>query len=173
MTSPFVYFSLGKNTLSRFETFRILPPPRSRLALPRAFSISPSWASNESLSYFALVLRARLVAATAGRSDRGLARAATGREEATTPFPLDLWTLGFSTSTSRASLSSRTPRKIGWRRRRSAVHSLNLTSTTTLGSTQCAFSFVFGVSANGDVFLASGLSRPYMSLSESRENPPP
>ena len=38
---------------------------------------------------------------------------------------------------------------MGWRSFPSAVHSLNFTSTTTFGFTQCGFSFVFGRVLNG------------------------
>ena len=82
-------------------------------------------------------------------------------------------TLSASRVTSRAGLSSRTPRKIGWRSFPSAVHSPNFTSTTIFGVTQCAFSFVFTFSEKGDDARSSGASLRYMSRSPSLVKPPP
>src|ERR1044071_7989764 len=48
-----------------------------------------------------------------------------------------------------AALSSLTPTKIGCLNFPSAVHSLNFTSSTRRGFTQCAVSFVFGFFSNG------------------------
>src|SRR6476646_4668764 len=84
-----------------------------------------------------------------------------------------LCTLAASRVTSRASLSSRAPRKIGWRSRLSAVHSLNFTSTTTSGRTQCAFSFVRTGVENGDDFRSSRLRRFAIAARLSRVKPPP
>src|SRR5688572_17799314 len=60
--------------------------------------------------------------------------------------------VGASRTTCLGSLSSRRPRKIGWRSMPLDVHSLNFTSATYLGSAQCDRSLVFGVVVKGDCF---------------------
>src|SRR4026207_1127276 len=50
MTSPFVYFSFGKKTLSRFETLRFFPLPKSREPSPPFswIAVSCAWIDAES-----------------------------------------------------------------------------------------------------------------------------
>src|SRR4029453_16714084 len=74
---------------------------------------------------------------------------------------------GHSRMTSAGSLSVRRPRKTGWRKTPSVVHSVNFTSTTTSGSTHTGSLSRGGISANGLVSRrtsrssrASGPARP-------------
>src|SRR6185295_8385864 len=64
-----------------------------------------------------------------------------------------------SRTTSRGDLSSRTPTNTGWRNFPSAVHSLNLISTTTEGRVQWAGSLVRGGGENGDRVVSIRPSR--------------
>src|SRR6185312_1491918 len=72
-----------------------------------------------------------------------------------------------------ASLSSRVPRNTGCLSSPSAVHSLNLTSTTSVGRTQCAGSLGLGGFANGDVLRSNFASCACTSRSDWWSNPPP
>jgi hypothetical protein len=78
-----------------------------------------------------------------------------------------------SRRTSRASLSSRTPRKTGWRSFPSAVHSLKATSTTTRGVTQCGGWLVAGAGRKGEVRRSRRESRRCSSARVRRVKPVP
>ena len=85
---------------------------------------------------------ARTSASRAARAPWSPALAAGGR---------GLAPAGRSRTISRAGLSSRSPFQAGWRRRPSGVHSVNSTSPTSSGRTQCARAAPGGRCANGDV----------------------
>jgi ATP-dependent DNA ligase len=78
-----------------------------------------------------------------------------------------------SRTTTRAAMSNRSPRKDGWRRRPSAVHSLNAIWTTSAGSTHVAARGMAFSGANGDVSRTSGASRAWRSCSVARVKPVP
>ena len=84
---------------------------------------------------------------------------------------------GSSRRTSSGSLSSRTPRKVGKRRRPSCVHSTNSISTTSSGSTHLTSLFrtrgIFGSVTSGESGRSSGFRRASSSSISSSVNPVP
>ncbi len=88
---------------------------------------------------------------------------------ARSPLPLALTATGSSRTTSVAFLSARNPRNDGWRSAPSSLHSVNATSATSCGFTQCApfASNPRGGLTNGGVGRSS-LSSTGRSLRERR-----
>ena len=82
--------------------------------------------------------------------------------------------LGTSRTTSRAFLSWRSPWKEGWRRRPSLVHSVNATSATSSGRTQCArVTPGMRERSKGEVGCARAASRRRRSSSSFEVKPVP
>src|SRR6185295_3174169 len=98
-------------------------------------------------------------------------RQPTGLLAAKRPYRRPLFSL--SRLTSSAALSSRRPRKTGWRISPADVHSVNRTSPTSLGFTQVVTASSFTRTPKGEVDVRSAESLSYKSLRVAWEKPVP